>query len=195
MAEKKRTHLDPVKAAQAVLALKENLKALDPDGDEDLLADMIEGETDFPEMIDRLLAERAEDLILLKGIEAITADLDVRSVRIKKRIELKKALIEQAMSIAEIDRIERPAATLSMSKRAPKVEILEEADIPFAYFKAPPPVLDRALIAEALKARAAFLDSLPEDPAERAAALAEVPPDVPGACLSNAAPTVTIRPK
>ena len=164
--------LDPVREAQAVLALRESLAAVDPD-DEALLLDSIEGETSLFEVVDALLAQMAADKAMVRGVGAVISDLEARGERFAKRIERARALIEQAMSIAELDKIERPAATLSLARRAPKVEIIQESEIPAEFWKVGDPKLDKKAVGDALKEGRT----------------------VPGACLSNAAPTLSIRDK
>lgn len=163
--------LDPIREAQAVKSLRESIAALD--ADDDLLADTIEGETSLFEAVDRLLSRMAENRAMVVGTDEAMADLAARKDRFVKRVEADRSLIEQAMMIAELPKLERPTATLSLSNRAPKVIVETEADIPAEFFKAPPPVLDKKSLADALKAGR----------------------DVPGAVLSNAAPSLTVRTK
>lgn len=164
--------LDPVKEALAVRSLRESLASVDAE-DEALLMDSIEGETSLFEVVDALLLRMNANRAFVEGAAVAKADLDARAERFAKRIETDRALIEQAMMIAELEKIERPSATLSLSKRQPKVEIAEEADIPTEFWRSPDPVLDRKAIAAALKEGRT----------------------VPGACLSNAAPSLTVRVK
>lgn len=164
-------HIDPLKEAQAVAALRESLRQLGEDGDETLLLDSIEGETSLLEAIDRLLLQIAEDEALAEGVRLAVAELESRSHRFHKRAEGRRAVIEQALMIAELTKLERPTATLSLVNRPPKVEVSEEADIPAEFWNPGIPKLDRKALLAALKEGRA----------------------VPGACLSNSAPSLTIR--
>jgi rRNA-processing protein FCF1 len=163
--------INTLKQATAARALKDSLQALGPD--DDLLIDCIEGETDLFEAIDRLLGRMAEGRAMIAGLETVAADLETRKRRYETRLELDRGLIEQALLIAEIDKLERPLATLSLSARAPKVEVHTPADIPVEFWRAPDPVLDKRALAKALNDGRS----------------------VPGACLSNAAPSLTLRTK
>lgn len=169
--EKPKNRLDPLKEAQAVAALRESLRQMGEGEDEALLADSIEGETSLLEAIDKLLLAIAEDAGLEAGARAAAAKLEDRAERFAKRAESARAVIEQALMIAELDKLERPAATLSLVRRAAKVEITEEADIPAEFWKAGDPKLDKKALGAALKDGRA----------------------VPGACLSNSPPSLTIR--
>jgi len=184
--------LDPTRAAQAALAVKQSLFDLAGD-DEDLFLDMIEGETGLIEIIDRLLARRAEHLALAEGLSRHVELMKSRQARFERVAEQDRLLVTQALLIAELGSLKRPTATLTMSARGVKLVVDEEADIPAAYFKPGDPKLDRTALAAALKVRAEAMAGLPEDPEARAAALAALPGEVPGAHLEAAAPSLTIR--
>jgi hypothetical protein len=167
--------IDPVKEAEAVKALRESLKTMlgGEEPDEQLFADSIEGETSLFELIDQLLHRRSVNLALADGVDRLANDLDARRTRFLQRAEADKALIEQAMMIAELPKVERPGATLSLTARAPKLMVTDEADIPAQFWKPAAPSLDKKALTDALKAGET----------------------VTGACLSNAAPTLTVRTK
>lgn len=168
---KAKAFLDPIKEAKAVSALRATLADHGLADDPDWLIDAVEGETSLLEAIDRLLLNMAENDGLAKGAESAAAELLVRAKRFEKRAEAARAMIEQALMIAEIENITRPAGTLFLSRRAPKVEIQDEADIPAEFWKTGDPRLDRKALLAALKDGQA----------------------VPGACLSNQAPSLSIR--
>lgn len=170
-AVKPRSWLDPIQEARAVAALQESLRQLGAEGDETLLMDSIEGETSLLQAIDRLLLAIAEAAGLARGARDAAETLAARAARFEKRVEAARAVIEQALLIAEVDRLERPSATLSLTRRPPQVEIAEEADIPAEFWKLGDPKLDRKALLAALKSGRA----------------------VPGACLANSAPSLTIR--
>ena len=176
--------------AIAAQALIETLRSTLGEDDAGLLADMVEGETELMEAIDRILAEQVEERIKIEGIQAVTDALRERQDRAKKRIDTLRTAIEQAMDIAGLAKIVRPLATMSLSGRAPKLIVETEAEIPTTYWKTGDPYLDKKALTDALKAHAAAV-ALPDGP-EREAALAEAPA-IPGACLSNGAPSLTVR--
>lgn len=170
MSASRKDWIDPAKEAEAVAKLRASIAAVDAD-DETLLLDTIEGETGFMEVIDALLLRMLDNRAMVAGLASVGEDLATRKARFEKRIDTDRALIEQALMVAELPKLERPAATLSLATRQPKVVIETEADIPATYWKQGEPTLDKKALAEALKSGAA----------------------VPGCCLSNAAPTLTAR--
>lgn len=175
---------DPALHAQAVLSLKESIAALGEGEDAQLLLDMIEGETDFFEVVDRMIAERASDLSLAEAIKTQLKDLGARKQRFEKRADVTKTLLEQAFAIAGLDKIERPGATLFMAKRPAKVVIETESDIPSRFWDEGEPVLNGGRLKEELQGRvAAFAVVIDagEDALDIAiAAYAEAYPDTDG---------------
>lgn len=163
---------DIERQALAAKNLRESIVQL-AQGDEDMILDMTEGETSLFECIDALLEQNTHDGALIEGTARVMADLDARASRVQKRVDTRRALIEQAMLTAEIKKLERPAATLTMANRAASVRIDSEADIPAEFWVAAAPKLDRKALSAALK------EGRP----------------VTGATLSNAAPSLTVRVK
>lgn len=165
--------IDPTKDAIAAKALIASITSVDAE-DDILILDMVEGETGLFEAIDALLGRMSESRVMVAGLDTVIADLETRKRRFEERVKFDKTLIEQALMIAEINqKIERPMATLFLSNRAPKVEIATESEIPAEFWKVGDPTLDKKALGDALKAGR----------------------DVPGAALSNAAPSLTIRTK
>lgn len=163
------------KQATAAKALLDSIRSVDPT-DEILALDAVEGETDLFEVVDAILLRRAATLALAEGTKAAVADLQQRQKRFEERAAYDRTLIEQALALAELKTVQRPVATLTMADRKPSLVITTEADIPARYWKPGAPTLDR-------KALAADLAELGDG---------EV---IPGAVLSNGAPTLTIRTK
>ena len=158
--------------AEAAASLRASLAQL-ADGDEDLMLDMIEGETSLVECIDALLVRMASDRALVEGTARVVSDLEERARRVEKRISFDRTLIEQALATAEITKLERPVATLSLANRPAALRVESEADIPAEFWTTGAPKLDRKALSAALK------EGRP----------------IPGAVLSNAAPSLTIRTK
>lgn len=99
-------------------------------------------------------------------------DMAARKKRFEDRIKALGDAACKAMLEAEVQKIEEPDFTVSIRKGTPKVVIADEDQIP-AFFINMKPVLDKA------KIKAQLQDGEP----------------VPGATLSNAEPTITVRVK
>lgn len=155
--------------AKAARQLIESLKAGD---DEQLCADMVEGETGFYEAMDRVLSAMLDDEALASGIGDMIDKLAARKSAAEKRIKWRKGCIEVAMMHADIpEKAVRPLGTVSLKSTAPQLGDIDEAEIPSQFFKAQPPKLDKRGLLNALKDGA----------------------DVPGASIKPAGKTLQIR--
>lgn len=160
---------DAIKEINAATAVKAGLQTLTDD--EDTIRDTLEGETNLDGIIRALILSIDEDKVMVDGLTARIKELSERKTRFDTRIEAKRTLIAQAMEIAEWKSKELDIATVSLAKGRQGLRILEEADIPAAYWKAGKPTLDRT----------ALLNDMKENV------------KVEGAELSNGAPVLTIR--
>ena len=134
----------------AAIVLKQSLK--DTLGDDaEAMRDMIEGETSLHEMIEHIVLSMDEDEMLVVGLDARIAELQERKRRIENRIGSKRAMVEQAMVIGEIETLERPTFTLSLRRVPPKAEVTDESLIPSSYWQPQPPKLDKKALLSALK--------------------------------------------
>ncbi|WP_022697882.1 siphovirus Gp157 family protein [Euryhalocaulis caribicus] len=157
---------------EAAQMLRKNYAAV-VEGDPEMLHDLLEGETDLFEMIDRLIVSSDEAEVIVDGIKKREEELQARRKFAEDRKARIRTLIEQAMSVADLKTLKRPLATLSLSARKPDVKVTEEADIPTQFWKAGKPRLDKAGLRAALEAGET----------------------IPGAAFGNAAPTLIVRKK
>lgn len=164
-------HRDHGLNRQAVAAA-ELLTALGDDAqDDDLAHDMIEGETDFFEAVERVLSEIDECEILTAGIKDMQKRLSDRLARVSNRADRLRGLIDQAFQMAEIKSHKFASATISTKAVPRKLIVTDESQIPARFYEPQPPKLDRK----------ALLDAIKEGEA------------VPGADMSNGGTTIQIR--
>jgi Siphovirus Gp157 len=182
---------------EAAKTLLSGIRAMIGDEDMALLADTLEGETNLFEAIDTALAEIDESEALISGLKEKEGQFSKRRRAMEERVRRFRGLVEQAMAVAEQQKLRRPTATLTLRKLPPDVVVTSEADIPSDFFvpqPPPPPKLDKAALKEALQKReekVEFAVSL-EDAEERERALASLPP-IPGAMLNNGGFSLQIR--
>lgn len=119
--------------------------------DEDLVHDGAEGETSIMEAIDMALSEIDDCEAIVAGCKAQSEVLLSRAAKFSQRRERVRALIEQAMLIADLPTAKRPTATVTVKRVPPNLVIADESLIPSRFFKSPPPVLDKVAIKAAAK--------------------------------------------
>lgn len=163
-------NLDPTIVRREIEALRLSFPELFEDGDEQLLHDMLQGQTSLHEFLG-IVEDRRQDAASMAGaIATRIGELELRQRRIEKREQAMRRLAFQLMQAAEQKKIELPTATLSIRYSTPRVMIIDEGAVPddFCRFKREP---DKTRIKEALQ-NTTF---------------------VPGATLSNVEPTLAIR--
>ena len=155
-----------MRAAKAIKAGIEDLT-----DDTDAIRDTLEGETQLHELISDVISSIGDDNALLDAIGDRIDNLKVRKERFKHRIEQKKAMIYQAMTIADLPKIETETATVSKRKIARKAVVTDESMIPTEFFDQGKPKLNRTRLNNALKEKR----------------------DIAGAELDNGGETIAIR--
>lgn len=88
--------------------------------DPELLADMIEGETDLHEWLAWIEGKRLHDAEQLAGIDAVASDLAARKKRIKSRLDAFRQMGTEMLHLAGIGAVELPTATWSPTQVKPK---------------------------------------------------------------------------
>jgi hypothetical protein len=141
-------------------------------GDDDLVIDMIEGETRLFDMLDQIAEARANDLAMAEAIKLREADMKERRQRIEQRAEARRNLLHRALECSGLRKVERPLYTASIATGRASVVVTDEAALPtrFIRTKTEP---DKTEIGKAIKAGET----------------------VPGACLNNAPESLQIRMK
>jgi len=174
--------------------------------DEEVIADTFEGETTLDDALEAAFKAIDEDQIIVDGIAAREAELGERKARAKKRIELMRALIDQAMISAGVPKIALPIGTASLRENKDELVIDDEAIIPSEYFRQKDPEIDKKPLREAIEKRnaerAAEIEKAQKiangDEAMLASLVAEINarlPWIPGAHLEPQAKSVTLRRK
>ena len=85
------------------------------------------------------------------GLSTRLCDMKARLERLETRAKRKRQLVLEAMTQAEIKRLEEADFTASLRQGAPALEVVAEDKIPVAYWKPQPAKLDRQGLLAALK--------------------------------------------
>lgn len=157
-------------AAEVVRSRIEALKASFPDLEEDveLLAGMVEGETDFDLVLERIVKEALESEAMAEGLHEYGTNIRSRRDRLLRKGEAMRDLAMGLMNAAGKDKALLATATLTIRGGSQLVTIDSEDDLPQGFVKRTPLV---SVIKNALKNGE----------------------DVPGARLTAGDPSLTIR--
>lgn len=125
-----------LEADQLRLAIDSLLSAY-PDlaEDEQLRADMLEGETDLAKVLSKIVNMAAEAASMEMAIKMRIADLATRKDRYTQREEAFRSLIASIMDKASLSKFTLPEATLSVTYRKPTPYIVEETMLPEECFQ------------------------------------------------------------
>lgn len=140
------------------------------EADEELRADMLEGETNFHAVLTKLVnCERDADG-MAKAVAGRISDLQARKSRAERRKEAMRSLMFKLLKAAGVPRVPLAEATISIGRKAASVEIVDEALLPSSVVKITTSP-DKKAIADLLKAGA----------------------DVPGAKMGEAGEQLSVR--
>ena len=166
--------LSPLEA-QTVLYRRFHDKLLEqfPELDDETIRDSLEGLTDLHEMIAAVIRSALVDEALQVGLRTRIEEMRQRLTRLAERGLKKRQLALEAMNEAGLKKIEQADFTASARLGAPPLVVTSDQAIPEAYWIPQPSRLDRQTLTSDLRRG----------------------DKVPGACLGNAAPILTVRTK
>lgn len=118
-AERRVTTQDARIAAADARRIRDAVLEAYPD-DDDLLAGMLEGETDVFETASKLLDAIAEADGMADAIRARVADLSARRKRMEDRASRYEAALQAILDATGLRKLELPEATVSLRRVAPK---------------------------------------------------------------------------
>ena len=128
-------------------ALKERFGELD----DETLKDTLEGISDLPEAVAAVIRSSLDDEAFILGLKGRMEDLGARLARLRERYEKKRALARWAMVEADLEKVMAEDLSVSLRKGGEKLEVIDEARVPEAFFVPQPAKLDRKSLTEALK--------------------------------------------
>jgi hypothetical protein len=151
--------------------LRQQLMVEFPEIDNETLRDTVEGLTNLPELLARILRSHLDDLALVAALRARILDMQERFARLEARADKKRALVASVMERADIKKLTEPDFTASLRQLPPGLVVVDERAIPEPFWRPQPPKLDRKGLLAALNAGQA----------------------IPGAALGNGSTTIAVR--
>ncbi len=138
--------------------------------DEELFRDMLEGNTRFNEIMDRLLIEMRDNETLSDAAAARIGKLKERQTRLTHRMNFYRSLMHRLLTVTGIQSVALAEAKVSIMKSPEKVIITDESAVPDAFMKITKEP-NKTAIKNAIKSGTY----------------------VPGAALSNGGTTISVR--
>lgn len=132
-------------------AVRDRIKARDPDIDEQTLSDTVEGLTELPDIIEAIIRSAVVDEALAKGLRCRIAEMQDRLSRLQDRASKRRQIAKDVMVELDIKRINAPDFTASVRPGLPALLVLNEDDVPPMYWQPSEPHLNRQELTRDLK--------------------------------------------
>ena len=152
-------------------AIRDRIRAHDPQIDEQTLADTVEGLTDLHEILAAIIRAALADEAMATGLKCRISDMQDRLDRLQDRAAKRRQIAKDAMVELDLKKLAAPDFTASIRPGMPALVVLNEDAVPKTYWEPGEPRLRRQVLASDLKGGA----------------------EVAGATLSNPEPVLSVR--
>jgi hypothetical protein len=158
-------------ATTTYCAIRDRIRAHDPQIDEQTLADTIEGLTDLHEILQAVIRAALADEALARGLKCRISDMQGRLDRLEDRASKRRQIAKDVMVELDLKKVTAPDFSASLRPGIPALVVLNEDAVPKTYWEPGEPRLRRQILASDLKGGA----------------------EVAGATLSNPEPVLSVR--
>src|SRR4029077_6535666 len=117
-------------AAVTYRAIRDRIRAEDPQIDEQTLADTVEGLTDLHGIIAAIIRSALADEALETGLKSRIADMQERLDRLQDRASKRRQVAKDVMIELDLKKITAPDFTVSIRPGMPSLLVLDEAAVP-----------------------------------------------------------------
>ena len=160
-------------AAIAYRAIRDRIRAEDPQIDEQALADTVEGLTDLHEILGVIIRAALADQALATGLEVRIGEMQARRDRLQERAAKRRQIAKDVMVELDLKKLLAPDFTASIRPGIPALMVIDEAAVPSIYWEPREPRLNRQGLVTDLKEGA----------------------EIAGVTLSNPEPVLSVRTK
>ena len=158
-------------AASTYRAIRDRIRAQDPQIDEQTLADTVEGLTDVHEILAAIVRAALADEAMATGLKCRLAEMQDRLNRLQDRAAKRRQIAKDAMVELDLKKLAAPDFTASVRPGMSALVVLNEDAVPKTYWEPGEPRLRRQVLAHDLKGGA----------------------EIEGATLSNPEPVLSVR--
>jgi hypothetical protein len=154
-------------------AIRDRLRAQDPQIDEHTLADTVEGLTDLHEILTAIIRAALTDEALAVGLKGRIAEMEERLGRLQDRATKRRQIAKDVMVELDLKKVAAPDFTASIRPGMRALMVIDEAAVPSIYWEPRDPRLNRQGLIADLKQGA----------------------EITGVTLSNPEPVLSVRTK
>lgn len=138
-------------AAIRYRAIRDRVRATDPDIDEQTLADTVEGLTDIHEIVQAIIRSALVDQALASGLKCRISDMQDRLNRLEDRVSKRRQIAKDVMVDLGLKKLTAPDFTASIQPGVPSLMVIDEDAVPKTYWEPGEPRLRRQVLAHDLK--------------------------------------------
>ena len=138
-------------AAITYRAVRDRIRADDPQIDEQTLADTVEGLTDLPDILMAIIRAALADEALATGLKGRVAEMQDRLDRLQDRAAKRRQMAKDVMVELDLKKIAAPDFTASIRPGMPALMVIDEAAVPSIYWEPREPRLNRQGLLSDLK--------------------------------------------
>ena len=136
-------------SATTYRAVRERIRAQDPELDEQTLTDTVEGLTDLHEILAAIVRAALADEALATGLKGRIAEMQKRLERLQERATKRRQVVKDTMVELDLKKLTAPDFSASIRPGMPALMVIDEAAVPSIYWEPREPRLDRqGLLAE-----------------------------------------------
>lgn len=116
-------------------AIRDRIRTLDPEIDEQTLADTVEGLTDIHEIVQTIIRSALVDQALASGLKCRIADMQDRLDRLEDRVSKRRQIAKDVMVDLDLKKLTAPDFTASIRPGVPSLMVIDEDAVPKTYWE------------------------------------------------------------
>ena len=117
-------------AATTYRAVRERIRALEPELDEETLADTVGGLTDLHEILAAIVRAALADEALAAGLKGRIAEMQERLERLRERATKRRQVVKDTMVELDLKKLTAPDFSASIRPGMPALLVIDEAAVP-----------------------------------------------------------------